>query len=121
MEGTEQARRENLAFLQIPKALFVNQQFKGISVGAKLLYGILLDRTSLSAYNKWKDSKKRIFVYCTIDNISEILGCSDKTAMKLLNELEINSLIERKRQGQGKPAKILVKKMIEEERDIGSN
>lgn len=117
----EQKRRESIAFLQIPKALFANQQFKDISVGAKLLYGILLDRTSLSAVNGWKDSRKRIFVYYTIDSVGQILGCSNKKAMKLLKEIETKGLIERHSQGQGKPDRILVKKMIEEECEVGSN
>lgn len=121
MGSTKQEGREHIAFLQIPKVLFVNQQFKGMSVGAKLLYGILLDRTSLSADNGWKDSRKRIFVYYTIDSVSQMLGCSDKTAMKLLREIEVKGLIERQHQGQGKPDRILVKKIIEEECEVGSN
>ena len=121
MEGKECDKREDIAFLQIPKILFVQPQFRELSVGAKLLYGILIDRTSLSTVNEWKDSKKRIYVYCTVNNASEILGCSNKTAMKFFQELEVNKLIERKCQGLGKPSKILVKKIVQEVNDSGSS
>lgn len=114
---------DGLAFLRIPKVLFEKERFRSISTSAKLLYGMLLDRISLSSTNseKWKDKNKRLYVYCTVESISKMFGCSDKKAMKLLAELEVNGLIERKRQGQGKPAMILVKRITEEEEDIGSN
>lgn len=36
-------------FLILPKCLFNDSRFSGLSYGAKLLYGLLLDRMSLSA------------------------------------------------------------------------
>lgn len=111
MEGKDGASREIITFLQIPKLLFTDERFRSVTNSGKLLYGILLDRNSLSASNGWKDEQERVYVYCTVDNVAELLGCSNKKAMKVLAELEEAGLIERKRQGQGKPSRILVKKL----------
>ena len=40
-------------FYRVPKVLFTNERFWNISADAKMLYGILLDRMSLSAKNGW--------------------------------------------------------------------
>ena len=53
---------EQFAFFRIPKVLFRDQRFKPISTDAKVLYGLMLDRVSLSVKNKWIDSKGRVFV-----------------------------------------------------------
>lgn len=111
MEGKNGVSKEGVTFLAIPKMLFTDVRFRSVSNSGKLLYGILLDRNSLSVSNGWKDEQERIFVYCTIQNVTELLGCSSKKAMKVLTELEEAGLIEKKRQGQGKPSKILVKKL----------
>lgn len=117
MERKERKDDETIPFLTIPKILFLNERFRELSNSAKLLYGIFLDRNSLSKLNGWKDGDNRIYIYYTIKNIAQILGCSEKKAMKTLNELENVNLIEREKQGLGKPSKILVKRMKEEEKN----
>ena len=42
---------ELFSFYRIPKALFLESRFQNLSTDAKTLYGILLDRMSLSAKN----------------------------------------------------------------------
>lgn len=44
---------EIFSFIRIPKLLLTGEMFKDISFGAKILYGILLDRMSLSIKNRW--------------------------------------------------------------------
>ena len=44
---------ELFSFFRIPKALFQEQRFQDLSTDAKTLYGILLDRMSLSVKNEW--------------------------------------------------------------------
>lgn len=91
------------AFYRIPKALF-QEHFWNVSTEAKLLYGILLDRMELSARNGWMDTEGRVYIIFTIEEIKNALGCAEKRAVKLLDELEKRcGLIERKRQGLGKP------------------
>ena len=80
-----------------------------MSTDAKTLYGILLDRMSLSARNGWLDKAGRVFIIYTVQEVQDSLGCTDKKATKLLRELEKFGLIERKRRGQGKPSLVYVK------------
>lgn len=51
---------ELFAFYQIPKILITDEKFAGITMDAKLLYSLLLDRSSLSAKNDF--SLRRILL-----------------------------------------------------------
>ena len=104
---------EQFAFYRIPKALFTDPAFRSISTDAKVLYGLLLDRMSLSARNDWLDEQGRVYIVFTVEEIMESLACGNKKAVGLLRELEVEaSLIERRRQGLGKPNLIYVKNFI---------
>ena len=100
---------ELFSFFRIPKVLFQEQQFQDLSTDAKTLYGILLDRMSLSVKNEWFDKKGRVFIIFTIEDVKRTLRCADNKATRLLRELEEFGLIERKRRGQGKPCLVYVK------------
>ena len=97
------------SFYRIPKALFQEQRFQNLSTDAKTLYGILLDRMSLSVKNEWFDKQGRVFIIFTIEDVKRALCCADNKATKLLRELEKFGLIERKRRGLGKPSLVYVK------------
>ena len=97
------------SFYRIPKALFQEQRFQNLSTDAKTLYGILLDRMSLSVKNEWFDKQGRVFIIFTIEDVKRTLRCADNKATKLLRELENFGLIERKRRGLGKPSLVYVK------------
>lgn len=101
------------SFYRIPRQLITGQQFKKVSTDAKLLYGLLLDRMGLSARNSWYDDAGRVYIFYTLDEIQEDLNCGHEKAVKLLSELDTDKgcgLIERMKQGQGKPTKIYVKR-----------
>lgn len=101
------------SFYRIPKILFTNDRFWNVSTDAKLLYGILLDRMNLSAKNGWLDEEGRVYIIFTHEEAKAALNCADQKAAKLFNELENKcGLIERKRQGLGKPNLIYVKNFI---------
>ena len=100
---------ELFSFYRIPKALFQEQRFQSLSTDAKTLYGILLDRMSLSVKNGWLDKQNRVFIIFTIEDVKRALCCADNKATKLRRELEKFGLIERKRRGQGKPSLVYVK------------
>ena len=100
---------ELFSFFRIPKALFQEQRFQDLSTDAKTLYGILLDRMSLSVKNEWFDKKGRVFIIFTIEDVKRTLRCADNKATRLLRELEEFGLIERKRRGLGKPSLVYVK------------
>lgn len=102
---------EQYAFYRIPKSLITGRQFDDISVEAKLLYGLMLDRLSLSLKNGWFDDLNRAYIIYTIEDIMSDLHCGNQKAVKLLNELEKRAgLIIKKRQGLGKPSLIFVLK-----------
>ena len=100
---------ELFSFYRIPKALFQEQRFQSLSTDAKTLYGILLDRMSLSVKNGWLDKQNRVFIIFTIEDVNRSLCCADNKATKLLRELEEFGLIERKRRGLGRPSLVYVK------------
>ena len=103
-----------LSFYRIPKLLFTNDYFRELSTDAKVLYGLMLDRMSLSIKNKWFDAEKRAYIYFSVEDTMEMLNCKKNKALDTLKALEEFCLIERKRQGQGKPAIIYVKSFMEE-------
>ena len=105
---------ELFSFYRIPKLLFQDSNFQPLSTDAKTLYGILLDRMSLSAKNGWLDEQGRVFIIFTIEDVKRTLRCADNKATRLLRELEEFGLIERKRRGQGKPCLVYVKNFSSE-------
>ena len=106
---------EQFSFYRIPKVLFTEARFSAIAVEAKVLYGLLLDRMSLSLRNGWLDERGRVYIVFTVEEIMEALGCAVQKTAKLLAELEDKAgLIERKRQGLGRPNIIYVKNFIPE-------
>lgn len=104
---------DQFSFYRIPKVFYTDKRFRSLSKDARVLYGILLDRVSLSARNRWFDEAGRVYIICTLQSVMQMLGITDKTATKLFVELENFGLIERKRQGQGKPIIIYVKNFID--------
>ena len=101
---------EQFTFFRIPKVLFSDKRFKNMSTDAKLLYGLMLDRMGLSVKNRWVDEDNRVYIVYTMEDIIADLGCARQKTSKLLEELEKSvGLIERKRQGLGKPNIIYVK------------
>ena len=106
---------EQYSFYKIPKLLFTDDYFKKISVEAKVLYGLMLDRMSLSVKNQWMDEEGRAYIYYSLEDIMDALGCSNKKAISIMKELDIDAgigLIEKKRQGQGKPTTIYLKQFM---------
>ena len=106
---------QQFAFYRIPKVLFTDDRFQGISTEGKVLYGLLLDRVSLSRENGWIDTEGRVYIIFTLTSIRQAMSCAEKSAIKYLQELEEFGLIERIKQGLGKPALIYVKNFIEQQ------
>lgn len=107
--GTE---ADQFSFYRIPKVLFTNDYFKELSSDAKILYGLMLDRMSLSIKNQWFDEQNRAYIYFSIEDIMELLNCGRNKAIKSLQELDDENgigLVEKKRQGFGKTNIIYVK------------
>ena len=111
---------EQYSFYRVPKILFTAECFKELSCEAKVLYGLLLDRMSLSMKNHWLDEEERVYIIFTVDEIAELLNCGTQKAVKLLKELDSEKgigLIEKKRLGLGRPNVIYVKNFLVQKND----
>ena len=103
---------EQFSFYRVPRVLIKDERFRELSSDAKLLYGLMLDRMALSRKNGWFDEENRAYIHYTLENIMEDLGCAREKCAKVLAELDSKKgigLIEKKRQGLGKPDIIYVK------------
>lgn len=106
---------DHFSFFTVPKILFKDPEYKDMPCEAKMLYGMMLDRMSLSIENQWFDDQKRAFIKISEDFIMENLGCGRNKALNLMKILEQSGLIERKKMGQGKSSIIYVKRFIRQE------
>ena len=116
--GTES---DTYVFYRIPKVLITGKRFRALSNDAKILYGLMLDRMSLSVKNSWFDDNNRVFIYYSMEEVMIDLNCSKNKALKSLSELDTDSgigLIERVKQGQGKPTIIYVKNFMDEKSGV---
>ena len=107
---------EQFSFYRLPKILITDKRFRGISSDAKILYGVMLERMSLSVKNRWFDEKNRVYIIFTLEEVMETFACSERKAGRLLGELDTKTgigLIEKKRQGLGKPNLIYLKNFID--------
>jgi len=107
------SQSDQFSFIRIPKIMLTDQSFAALSMQAKVLYGVLLDRMSLSRKNSWFDEQNRVFIIYQIGEIQEDLGFSKKKAMELLSELENFGLLEKKRRGHGLPNILYVKSFMD--------
>ena len=104
---------ESYSFYRIPKLLFTEGMFEELSTEAKVLYGLLIDRIGLSRSHGWKDEAGHVYVYYSMDSVMRALRVGKNKACRLLRELENFGLIERRKQGFCKPARIFVKNFIQ--------
>ncbi len=106
---------ETFSFIRTPKILLKDKRFSGLRAESVLLYGILLDRQSLSQANQWFDEENRVYIIFPLKEIMEELNYGHSKCTSLLQELESYGLIERKKRGLGKPDIIYVKNFIYKE------
>ena len=103
---------EQFTFIRIPKIMLTDKAFADLSIQAKMLYGVLLDRMGLSMKNGWLDEENKVFIIYQISEIQEDLGFSKKKSMDFLSELEKFGLVEKKRRGLGLSNIIYVKSFL---------
>lgn len=107
---------EQFTFVRVPKVLFSDKEhFGGLSNEAKLLYGLLLERMSLSRKNNWIDKHNRVYIIFPIEEIEKSLDVGHEKALNLLKELDDQSgigLVKKKRRGLGLPSILYVKNFI---------
>lgn len=100
---------QEMVFFKMPKILFFSDEFKEISMSAKLLYMLLLDRVSISIKNNWVDEDDKVFIYYTQEEAMKKLNFGNKKVSSLFKELDENGVITRIKNGFNKPDLIYVK------------
>ena len=103
------------SFLRVPRLLIKDPHFRELSNDAKMLYGLMLDRMSLSMKNEWQDEDGKTYIIYTIEQIAEDLACSRTKAIRVLSELDAKGgigLVEKVKRGLGKPDIIYVKNFV---------
>ena len=106
------AQANQFNFIKIPKDLLTESVFAKLSLSAKILYGILLDRMSLSMKNGWFDKENKPYIIYPISEIQEDLNLTKKKAMDYLMELEQIGLVEKKKRGFGLPSILYIKNFV---------
>lgn len=99
---------KNDSFYKLPKKLFLDERYRNLSISAKVLYALLLDRKSLSIKNNWIDTDGNYYLYFTNSEAKNILNCGNEKMSKIFKELEAVNLILRRREGLRKPNIIYV-------------
>lgn len=112
---------DQFSFIRIPRILLLDEAFSTLSLSAKVLYSVLLDRMGLSMKNKWLDEENKVYIIYQITEIQSDLGFSKKKAMDYLTELEKIGLIEKKKRGFGLPNIIYVKSFMAHQSSQRSN
>ena len=82
------AEADQFSFIRLPKLLFMDRHFRGLSLEAKTVYGIMLDRMSLSVKNNWIDEENRVYITYSITSLAEEIGCSKDRVGRILSELD---------------------------------
>ncbi len=103
------AQADLYGFVRIPKLLMTEKAFEQVSVDAKLLYGLLIDRMGMVQKNHWIDEENRAYVLYPIREIQEDMGVSKKKAIAALAELEDFGLVEKRARGMGLPNLLYIK------------
>ena len=78
---------EQYSFYRVPKILFTEEYFKTLTCEAKVLYGLMLDRMSLSVKNHWNDKEGKVYIIFTVEEIAELMNCGTQKAVRLIKEL----------------------------------
>ena len=98
---------KNNAFYQFPQWL-LDEEYKNLSLRAKVMYMLIFDRRTLSIQNKWHDKNGDVFIYFTNQQFMELLNCNEKTVIKAKKELQDFGLIKEERQGVNKPNRLYI-------------
>ena len=85
---------DQFTFIRVPWLLLQNPTLNKISGNSKLLYGLMLNRMSLSIKNDWLDADGHAFICYSADDICADLNCSEKSARTYRKELEKVGFIE---------------------------
>lgn len=100
---------DQYTFIRIPKLLITDKIFASLTIQAKMLYGLMLDRMGMAIKNRWLDPQNRVYVIYPITEIQKDMNITKKKAMEALSELEALGLVEKQPRGSGMPSILYLK------------
>ena len=93
----------NDEFLRFPLTLLANPKYKEMSLEAKFIYSLLLNRLTLSQKNGWVNEDNEVYLIYTREEAANMLNISYKKTIAAFRELIGKGLLYEKRQGRGYP------------------
>lgn len=106
-------------FLRLPLTLLANPKYKQMSLEAKFIYSLLLNRMTLSQRNDWINEDSEVYLIYTREEAANTLNISYKKSIAAFRELIANGLLYEERQGLGAPNLLYVLKAELEDKDAG--
>lgn len=105
---TSRNKETDYPFIRYPRALIDSPIFNRISIEARTLLALILDRFGLSTVNsdKFTDENGDIYVIYTLEQVCQKFGCSNTRTQRIFRELENNGMIIRKRKNRLSPYRI---------------
>lgn len=105
---------DEFTFIRVPKRMLTENIFSEVSIQAKLLYGLFLDRLSMVEKNHWTDEEGKAYIIYPLIEIEGDLNISRRKALDCMNELENAGLLEKKSRGHGMPSLLYIKNLERE-------
>ncbi|MBR2867815.1 MAG: replication initiator protein A [Clostridia bacterium] len=108
-------------FIKFPRVLIEDEKYADISIEAKILYALLLDRLCLSEINadRFTDKNGEIYVIYTVEEVEKKMGIGERRATKSFKELEDCGLIKRTRKYRHLPSLIYISDKVSESAKCG--
>lgn len=97
-------------FLRMPLSLLANPNYRQMSLEAKFVYSLLLNRMTLSQKNDWINEENEVYLIYTREEAANTLNISYKKAIAAFKELIEADLLYEERQGRGYPNLLYVLK-----------
>lgn len=104
-------------FLRLPLSLLANPKYRRMSLEAKFVYSLLLNRLSLSQKNRWINDDNEVYLIYTREEVADTLNISYKKSIAAFKELIENGLLFEQRQGRGYPNLLYVLKAELDDKD----
>lgn len=94
--------------MQMPRWLFSDPQYTGLSLESKVAYTFLLNRFQLSRRNGWVNRHGEVYVIYTREDLAREMQVSYRKAISCFKELAQKHLLWEQRQGRGMPNRIFL-------------
>lgn len=103
----------NGTYLQLPKALIYDDEYRDLSADEVILYAVLRDRINLSKeHNKSFEDETGLFILYSQSALAVVMGKSERTIRRSIKALKEHKLILIVQDEKGKPGRIYIKNIV---------